>query len=31
MTEWDWFYTTKYGVFGDGGKATERSPPGNLK
>ena len=26
----DWFYTTKYGVFGDGGKTTERSLPGNF-
>ena len=25
-----WFYTTKYGVYGDGGKATERSPPNSL-
>ena len=25
-----WFYPTKYGVFGDGGKVTERSPPDNL-
>ena len=24
-----WFCTTKYGVFGDGGKATERSSPDN--
>ena len=26
----DWFYTTKYGVFVDEGKATERSPLDNL-
>ena len=26
----DWFYMTKYGVFGGGGKATERSPPDSL-
>ena len=26
----DWFSTTKYGVLGDGGKATERSPPDKL-
>ena len=25
-----WFYTTKYGIFGDGGKATERSPAASL-
>ena len=27
---WDWFYTTKYGIFGDGGKAAKRSPCDNL-
>ena len=26
----DWFYTTKYGIFGEGGKATKRSPADNL-
>ena len=26
----DWFYTTKYGVSGDGRKTTERSPADNL-
>ena len=26
----NWFYTTKYGIFGDGRKATKRSPPDNL-
>ena len=26
----DWFYSTNYGLFGDGGKATKRSPPYNL-
>ena len=26
----DWFYTTKYGNGGDGGKTTKRSPPDNL-
>ena len=26
----DWFYTEKYGISGDGGKATKRSPPDNL-
>ena len=26
----DWFYTTDYGIFGSGVKATERSPPDNL-
>ena len=25
-----WFYTTNYGIFGDGRKATKRSPPYNL-
>ena len=27
----DWFYRSKYAVFGAGGKATSRSPPYNLK
>ena len=27
----DLFYMTAYANFGDGGKATQRSPPGNLK
>ena len=26
----DWFYTTKNGVFGEGRKATKRSPPGKF-
>ena len=26
----DWFYTTKYCIFGDGKKAAKRSPPDNL-
>ena len=26
----DWFYTTKYGIFGGGRKATKRYPPDNL-
>ena len=26
----NWFYTTNCGIFGNGGKATERSPPDNL-
>ena len=26
----DWFYTTDYGIFGHGVKATDRSPPDNL-
>ena len=26
----DWFYSTKYCVFGDGGNATKRSPLDNL-
>ena len=26
----DWFYTTEYGIFGEGGKATKRSPADNL-
>ena len=26
----DWFYATKYGIFGDGGKTTKRSPPDDL-
>ena len=26
----DWFYTTKYGIFGNGVKATERTPSENL-
>ena len=26
----DWFYTIKYGIFGDGGKGKRRSPPDNL-
>ena len=26
----DWFYITNYGIFGNGGKLTERSPPDNL-
>ena len=25
-----WFYTTKYGAFGDGGKDAERSPANSL-
>ena len=27
---WDYFYTTKYGVFGDEAKTTERCPPDNI-
>ena len=27
----DWFYMTAYANFDDGGKATQRSPPDNLK
>ena len=27
----DWFYTTNYGIFGHEVKATERSPPDNLR
>ena len=27
----NWFYTTSYGIFDDGRKATKRSPPDNLK
>ena len=26
----DSFFTTKYGIFDDGGKSTEKSPPDNL-
>ena len=26
----DWFYATNYGIFGNGGKSTKRSPPDNL-
>lgn len=26
----DWFYITKSGTFGDGSKASERSPPESL-
>ena len=26
----DWFYTTNYCIFGNGKKATKRSPPDNL-
>ena len=26
----NWFYTTEFRVFGDGGRATERSPTDNL-
>ena len=26
----NWFYTANYGTFGNGGKATQRSPPDNL-
>ena len=26
----DWFYTANYGIFGNGRKATKRSPPDNL-
>ena len=26
----DWFYATKYGIFGDIGNVTKRSPPDNL-
>ena len=26
----NWFYTVKYGIFGDGGKVTKRSQPDNL-
>ena len=26
----DWFYTADCGIFGNGGKATQRSPPDNL-
>ena len=27
MAEWDWFYTTKYSVFGDEGKANLKDLP----
>ena len=30
MVYGDRFYKTNYGIFGDGGKATKRSPPENL-
>ena len=26
----NWFYTKAYAVYGNGGKATQRSPPDNL-
>ena len=30
VNEWDWFYSTDYGNFGNVGKATQRPPPDNF-